>query len=76
MQLQWFGGGIVRCLGEYLLAWRLENGYTQRQMADWLSVHRTSYTKYETGVIDPPLATLCRMADIVGCTTDALLGRE
>ena len=63
-------------LGRVLLKWRLENGYTQRQVADWLSVHRTSYTKYETGVIDPPLVTLCRMADIVGCTTDALLGRE
>ena len=66
----------MKVLGDRLLKWRLEKGYTQRQMAEWLSVHRTSYTKYETGVIDPPLVTLCRMADIVGCTTDALLGRE
>ena len=63
-------------LGERLLKWRLANGYTQQQVADWLSVHRTSYTKYETGVVDPSLSTLCRMADIMGCTTDALLGRE
>ena len=66
----------MRCLGERLLKWRLKNGYTQQKMADRLSVHRTSYTKYETGVIDPPLSTLCRMADIMGCTTDFLLGRE
>ena len=44
-------------------------------MADFLAVHRTSYTKYETGVVEPPLATLCRMADLMNCTTDELLGR-
>ena len=66
----------MKVLGEYLLKWRQENGYTQQQMADWLAVHRTSYTKYETGVVDPPLVTLCHMADILECTIDTLLGRE
>lgn len=59
-----------------LRRWRKQRGYSQQQMADFLMVHRTTYTKYETSVTDPPLEILCRMADVMGCTTDALLGRE
>ena len=63
-------------LGHYLRQWRKNLRYTQQEMADFLSVHRTTYTRYERGVIAPPLEVLCRMADLMGCTTDALLGRE
>ena len=63
-------------LGYQLRTWRKRRGYTQQQMADFLQVHRTSYTKYELGTIDPPLDILCRMADILDCTTDELLGRK
>ena len=66
----------MRVLGENLLRWRKMKGYPQWKMAALLAVHRTSYTKYETGVVDPSLETLCRMADLMGCTTDALLGRK
>ena len=62
-------------LTDDLKKWRKEHGYTQQQMADFLAVHRTSYTKYEIGVVEPSLATLCRMADLMKCTTDELLGR-
>lgn len=63
-------------LANYLRQWRKKLRYTQQEMADFLMVHRTTYTKYELGVVDPPLEVLCRMADLMGCTTDALLGRE
>ena len=63
-------------LAQRLKEWRKQQGYTQQQMADFLAVHRTSYTKYETGVVEPPLVTLCRMADLMNCTTDELLGRK
>ena len=65
----------MKSLAVCLYRWRRNKGYTQRQMADFLAVHRTSYTKYETGVVDPPLETLCRIADLLQCTTDELLGR-
>ena len=39
-------------------------------------VHRSTYTKYELGVVEPSLKVLCRMADVLECTTDALLGRQ
>ncbi|MBR2319263.1 MAG: helix-turn-helix transcriptional regulator [Clostridia bacterium] len=63
-------------LANYLRQWRKKLRYTQQEMADFLMVHRTTYTKYELGVVDPPLEVLCQMADLMGCTTDALLGRE
>ena len=63
-------------LSNYLRQWRKRLGYTQQEMAAFLSVHRTTYTKYELGVVEPPLEVLCRMADLLGCTTDALLGRK
>lgn len=66
----------MRIVGHYLRQWRKKLRYTQQEMADFLMVHRTTYTKYELGVVDPPLEVLCRMADLMGCTTDALLGRE
>ena len=56
--------------------WRKERGYTQQQMAKFLSVHRSTYTKYELGTVEPTLEALCRLADVLECTTDALLGRE
>ena len=63
-------------LAHNLRAWRKKMGYTQQQMARLLTVHRTTYTKYETDATDPPLEVLCRMADLLGCTTDSLLGRK
>ena len=63
-------------LSNYLRQWRKQGGYTQQQMAEFLAVHRTTYTKYELGVVEPSLEMVCRMADLMGCSTDALLGRE
>lgn len=62
-------------LANNLRWWRKNRGYTQEQMACFLSIHRTTYTKYETGSVDPNLEVLCGLADILGCTTDELLGR-
>ena len=65
----------MKGLGEQLREWRKRRGYSQQQIADWLRVCRTTYTRYESGALDPSLETLCRMADLMGCTTDELLGR-
>ena len=66
----------MQSIANFLRKWRKEHGYTQQQMADFLMVHRTTYTKYESGVVDPPLDVLCRMADVMRCDTDDLLGRK
>ena len=61
--------------GECLRLQRKERGFTQEKMAERLSIHRTTYLRYESGEAQPPLETLCRLADILECTTDILLGR-
>ena len=63
-------------LGEELRKRRQERGLTQNKMAAQLLIHRTTYVKYEREDVEPSLETLCRLADLLGCTTDALLGRE
>ena len=63
-------------LANNLRQMRKKQRYTQQQMADFVGVHRTTYTRYESGEVEPSLDILCNIADIFGCTTDALLGRE
>ena len=40
---------------ERLRVARKEKGHTQEWMAQQLRIHRTTYTKYETGVVQPDL---------------------
>lgn len=55
---------------------RRQCGLTQQAVAERLQVHRTTYTKYETGCVAPDQQSLLRMAEMFGVTVDALLGRE
>lgn len=60
---------------ERLLSLRRARGYRQKDIADYLGVDRTTYTKYETGATEPNIATIRRLADLFSVTTDYLLGR-
>lgn len=51
-------------------------GMTQSALADRLGVRPPSVFKWENGMANPSLANLVAMADILGCTTDELLGRK
>lgn len=62
--------------GERLRALRKQAHLTQQAVADRLSIHRTAYTKYETGVVTPDQQGLVRLAELYGVTVDYLLGRE
>lgn len=55
---------------------RKERGYTQDALASALSVHRSTIAKWETGKAMPRAALLPRVAELLGCTVDELLGRE
>ena len=65
----------MKSIANHLRRWRQARGYTQQQMANFLTIHRTTYPKYETNAADPSLETLCRIAALLECTTDTLLGR-
>ena len=55
---------------------RMKRGYTQQRMADMLSLSLNAYQKYEQAERLPLLDTLVRLADILECPTDFLLGRD
>lgn len=54
---------------------RERRGLTQRQLAAILSVSPSTIALYETGDRKPDPAMLRKLADVLGCTTDFLLGR-
>ncbi len=51
-------------------------GYTQLWMAEQLMIDRTTYNKYEAGTVSPSFESLCKIADLLECSTDWLLGRK
>jgi transcriptional regulator with XRE-family HTH domain len=61
---------------EQLRKLRTTKNLTQREMADYLGIDRTTYVKYETGNSEPNFETLNKLADYFCVTTDYLLGRE
>lgn len=54
---------------------RDEADATQQDVANYLGITRPAYTGYETGLRQPDLGTLTRLADYFNVTTDYLLGR-
>ncbi|MBQ8426685.1 MAG: helix-turn-helix transcriptional regulator [Clostridia bacterium] len=55
---------------------RLEKGYSQNQVATFLSVHRTTYMKWENGLREPSNAMLVKIADLFDVSLDFLFGRK
>lgn len=47
---------------------------TQTQVAKYLGMSQTGYSKYETGENDIPTQVLIRLAELYHVTTDYLLG--
>ena len=55
---------------------RTNKKLTQKNVAEFLGVDRTTYVKYETGASEPNFETLQRLATFFGVSTDYLLGTE
>lgn len=54
---------------------REDQDLTQKQIAQYLGMSQTGYSKYETGENDIPTAVLIKLADFYHTSTDYLLGR-
>lgn len=59
---------------ERLQAVRKRKGVTQQWVAKRLNVHRTTYTKYETGAAEPSLEVCIHLCLILHTTPNELLG--
>ena len=60
---------------ERIRALREDNDLTQKQVAEYLGMSQTGYSKYETGENSIPVDIVVKLADFYKTTTDYLLGR-
>ena len=54
---------------------REDRDLKQRDIAELLKVHQTTYSDYELGRLNIPVAALHTLADFYGVSVDYLLGR-
>jgi transcriptional regulator with XRE-family HTH domain len=60
---------------ENIRSLRIDNGYTQRQIAEQVGVSQNTYSQYEIGVLNYPIEVLEKLADFYNVSVDYLLGR-
>ena len=68
--------GDSKKLGESLRKIRIENNFTQKNIADVLGIDRTTYTYYETGASNPSPKTLIALSQIYNISVGYLMGVE
>lgn len=54
---------------------REDNDKKQQEIADYLNIKQTTYSKYELGKINIPVEVFCKLADYYDVSVDYLLGR-
>ena len=54
---------------------REDSDKTQKELADYLNVKQTTYSKYELGKINIPVEVFIKLADYYNVSVDYLLGR-
>lgn len=54
---------------------REDKDLKQKQLAELLQVHQTTYSDYELGRLNIPISTLHALADFYDVSIDYLLGR-
>ena len=54
---------------------REDNDKTQKEIADYLNIKQTTYSKYELGKINIPVDVFIKLADYYGVSVDYLVGR-
>ena len=56
-------------------ALRKSKSMTQKELAQALGISRATVSKYEAGLRTPNMDMIMKLSDVLGCTTDYLLGR-
>ena len=52
---------------------REDYGFTQKEVADFLNVERTTYSYYESGRSVPSISTIVRLSELYGVSCDYLI---
>ena len=66
----------VNMIGRRLSQIRVDKGLSQYDLAAGSKCTQGLISQYESGVSEPPLATLIRLCDAMGCSVDYILGRD
>ena len=53
---------------------REDHDLTQKELAELLHIHQTTYSAYELGEVNVPLPTLCFLAEFYKTSIDYLAG--
>ena len=59
-----------------LKQFRKNKGVTQQDIADYLGVTRTAYSRYEAGTRQPDTKTLQKLSEFFSCTIDEILAEK
>jgi len=62
--------------GQRLARLRKEKGLTQEEIADKIGISPQAVSKWENDVSSPDISIIISLSDILGVTTDELLGKE
>lgn len=54
---------------------REDRDLKQKEIAEYLSLHQTTYSDYELGELNIPVTVLHKLADFYNVSVDYLLGR-
>lgn len=54
---------------------REDNDKKQQELADYLNIKQTTYSKYELGRVNIPIEVFMKLADYYDVSVDYLLGR-
>lgn len=60
-------------LGNHLKDLRENFSLTQREIAKYLNISRSTYAYYETGKIEPSLGSIIALSKLYGISTDSIL---
>lgn len=55
---------------------REDHNKKQQELADYLNIKQTTYSKYELGKINIPIEVFIKLADYYGVTIDYIVGRN
>ena len=66
---------VIRMYQNRLRDLREDQDKAQKEIANLLSIHQTTYSDYELGNLNIPVSALHLLADYYGVSVDYLLGR-
>lgn len=65
----------VNAMYQRLRDLREDKDLKQRELASYLNISQTTYSRYESGELDIPSAALIKLADFYDVSVDYILGR-